>query len=313
MNQTKLSVGFVGLLAFFASGVAIFQVRARHETEVSLATAQRENEGLAARLRAVQARAIAAEQGTAALQKSLADLRAARTAEEARAGRAAGARTGAPRLSTPSTVEGEAFMARHPEVRVAVLDLHRTQIAGQFGAFFKAHRFTAEQIEAFTAAMKHGAGVMRMVPGEDGKPFVLSVPSWGDADKRREEEAQLGALLGEAGIRDLRTYVQELPARKLAAQLAGALYFTPTPLTPLQAEQVMRTITASRAETGGQSGGALNWNAILAGARAVLSEPQLAVLVGFQAQEHYNLAMNQAMRRASQPERSTDASGAPGK
>lgn len=313
MNQTKFSVGLVGLLAFLASGVAIFQINTRHESEASLATAQRESETLAVRLRAVQSRAIAADQATAVLQKSLSDLRAAKTAEEARAGRAAGARAGAARASTPSTVEGEAFMARHPEVKEAVLDMHRAQIAGQFGPFFKAHDFTPEQIEAFTAAMKHGAGVMRMVPGEDGKPFVLSVPTWGDAEKRREEEAQLGALLGESGIRDLRDYVQELPARKLAAQLAGALYFTPTPLTPLQAEQVMCTVTASRAEAGGASGGASNWSAILTGARAVLSEPQLAVLAGFQAQEHYNLAMNQAMRRGPQPERSTDMSGTPGK
>lgn len=313
MNQTKLTVGIAGLLAFLASGVAIFQVHTRHETEASLATAQRESEVLAIRLRAVQSRAIAAEQGAAALQKSIADLRAAKTAEDARAGRAAGARTGAARALTPSTVEGEAFMARHPEVKRAVLDMHRAHIAGQFGAFFQAHHFTPEQIEAFTDAMKHGAGVMRMVLGADGKPFVLSVPSWGDAEKRREEEAQLGALLGEEGIRDLRGYVQELPGRKLAAQLAGALYFTPTPLTPLQAEQVMRTITATRTEAGGSSGGASNWSAILTGARAVLSEPQLAVLGGFQAQEHYNLALSQAMRRGLQPERSANVSGTPGK
>ena len=50
-----------------------------------------------------------------------------------------------PALSPEAVMAGREFIARHPEVKRAVLDLHRSQIAGQFGPFFKQRGFTPEQ------------------------------------------------------------------------------------------------------------------------------------------------------------------------
>jgi len=296
MHSSKLSLAVAAGLALFAIGLATHQVLANRAAAAALAAANQQNARLQIALGDMQPRAAAAEAAAADLQKSLDAARAAATPRATQPARP----SVSPALSPEAVMAGHEFVARHPEVKRAVLDLHRSQIAGQFGPFFKQRGFTPEQIEAFTNAMMHGAGVFRMVPDADGRLMVLSVPTWGDVDKRREEEAQLGALLGADGIRQLQAYIQLLPARKLTAQLAGALYFTPTPLTPAQADQFVQVVADVRAAPGARSG-ATDWNAILTHAQGVLLEPQLAALARFQAPEQFNAAMNQAILRNQQP------------
>ena len=308
MHTTKLVSAVAVTLTVLAVGLALFLVRANREVEASLAAALRDNETLSTKPGAVRLRLIAAETAATELRQSLDEARAAKVAEDARAAKAAAAQRAAqparpsvsPALSPEAVLAGREFTARHPEVKQAALDLHRALMAGQFGPFFKARGFTAEQIETFTNAMQGGAGVFRSVPDADGKLMVLSTPSWGDADKRHEENAQLMALLGPDGIRELQGYVQQLPARRLAAQLASALYFTPTPLTTEQANQFVRVVSEATPRDSARSG-ATDWNAVLTRSQGVLLEPQLATLSRFQAQERYNTAMNQAFLRSQQP------------
>ena len=299
MHTTKLVSAVAVTLTVLAVGLALFLVRANREAEASLAAALRDNEALSTKPDAVRLRLIAAETAATELRQSLDEARVAKVAAAQRAAQPARPSV-SPALSPEAVLAGREFTARHPEVKQAALDLHRALMAGQFGPFFKARGFTAEQIETFTNAMQGGAGVFRSVPDAEGKLMVLSTPSWGDADKRREENAQLMALLGPDGIRELQGYIPQLPARRLAAQLASALYFTPTPLTTEQANQFVRVVSEATPRDSARSG-ANDWNAVLTRAQGVLLEPQLATLARFQAQERYNTAMNQAFLRSQQP------------
>ena len=299
MHTTKLVSAVAVTLTVLAVGLALFLVRANREAEASLAAALRDNEALSTKPDAVRLRLIAAETAATELRQSLDEARVAKVAAAQRAAQPARPSV-SPALSPEVVLAGREFTARHPEVKQAALELHRALIAGQFGPFFKARGFTPEQIETFTNAMQGGAGVFRSVPDAEGKLMVLSTPSWGDADKRREENAQLMALLGPDGIRELQGYIPQLPARRLAAQLASALYFTPTPLTTEQANQFVRVVSEATPRDSARSG-VTDWNGVLTRAQGVLLEPQLATLSRFQAQERYNTAMNQAFLRSQQP------------
>ena len=160
--------------------------------------------------------------------------------------------------------------------------------------------------------MRHGAGVQRLVTTVDGSTMVLSVPGWLDPQRGQQEEEELMALLGADGAQQLRTAIQELPARRLTAQLAGALYATPALLTPDQVGQLVQAIAGSPAPRGSTSS-QFDWTALLEKAHGILSDQQLAMLTGMQVQEQYQQALNAALHRANQTQQSANPSAAAGK
>lgn len=299
MSTTKVTAVIAGLVVLMGLGTATHEVMEQRHAEATAAAAKQELTRLDARVAEQIAHATAVEQEVADARQQ---FRAAQAAQAARAAAASGAARTAAGGGPPreAVAGGEAFMARHPEVERAVMDAYRAQMAAMFGAFYRARDWTPAQIEAFEAAMRHGAGVQRMVPAGDGTTFILSVPGWLDPDKRQQEEKQLLALIGREGVPQLQAAIQELPARQMAAQVATALAATPEALTTAQAEQLVQATAASlpsRASTGSTK---INWDVLLEKARPILSEAQLATLVGLQAQERYQQELQAAISRAYQ-------------
>jgi RNA polymerase sigma factor (sigma-70 family) len=296
MSTTKLTAGVAGLVVLLALGTATHEVLAQRRAEGALEAARQDQAAERARVAAVTKEAASAEREATALRPELDFARKARAAEEQRPARAAARRNG----PDPAAVAaGEAFMARHPEVEHAVMDAYHAQTASTFGTLYRARAFTPAQIAAFEAAMEHGAGVQRMITGIDGKTFILSVPGWLDPEKSRQEDQQLLALLGADGAQQLRDTVQQIPARNLAAQVAGALSATPAPLTTAQADQLVQAVATSLPSRDRTGSTAIDWNTLIARAQPILTEPQLATLAGFQAQEQYQQALNAALLRAN--------------
>ncbi len=93
------------------------------------------------------------------------------------------------------------------------------------------------------------------------------------------------ANFGEAAAATLARYDDTRPVRAVTKELSGALFDTEAPLTPAQAEQLVDIMAAhSRNAAGKVDLAAMNAEAIVAEAAAVLSPAQLAVFRRAQAE-----------------------------
>ena len=295
MSTTKTIAGALGVFILIAAGIAVHEDLALRDANQALAGAGRENDDLAAKLAAAQRRTDTIDREAAELQTAIESKRAAKAAEDKARASAAAPATAAPVNRAESMAAGRAFVSRHPEVRQAVLDYHHDLMTRLYGGFYRARGFSAEQIAQFEGAMMAAIGVFKMVPGPDGQLMMISTPTFGDSEKRKEENQRLMALLGEEGVQQLREYQPQVQGRQLAAQLAGDLYYTATPLTAAQADQFVSAVAA-----GGRSGdGNFNWDAIVTGAQGVLTQPQLDALRAMAAKREFDAALAQAMRRST--------------
>jgi len=95
---------------------------------------------------------------------------------------------------------------------------------------------------------------------------------------------------GDATVQAFQHYNDTAGGRVVTTELASALFYTDTPLTVPQADRLAEIIAAnSRNAQGKVDLSAMNTDAILAQAQAVLSAPQLAALrrAEMQAQQKY--------------------------
>lgn len=81
-------------------------------------------------------------------------------------------------------------------------------------------------------------------------------------------------------------------ARELAVKLAGALYFTDTPLTPEQSDRLARIIANKRSRAREWQPQLHDWDAISAEAAGILSASQLEALGGLRAKDRFHQALN---------------------
>ena len=102
-----------------------------------------------------------------------------------------------------------------------------------------------------------------------------------------EFNSHLRRLLGPEGYQKYQDFSSTIPARELGAQLAGALAFTPTPLTSSEFDQFTQAIahngTAKMSSTGPQ----FDWSAIAASTPTILAPEQREALNALRAQADY--------------------------
>ena len=169
--------------------------------------------------------------------------------------------------------EGAAFMARHPEVKRA-LDRYVTAASWfKYGAMFRELGWSVEQIAEFIELTAMGASMGATVA--DGKSVALRQ---GDGKMASDYAARLQRLLGAEGMRRYDQARQELAGRYVAREVASALYFTETPLTPDQARELVRIVTETKPPKSAAGVVALNWEDVLAKARGRLAPEQLAAI-----------------------------------
>lgn len=176
----------------------------------------------------------------------------------------------------------------------------RVEVSATYDAFYRALGLSPAQIERFEAIVVRSpvaAVWMFDLHPLDSVGISPAKPALSDA----AEESELRAVLGDAGYEHYRDYNRSLPARNLAAQLASVVYLT-EPLSTGQGEQLTRIIgEASEAYRAGGAieRAALNWDAIVEKAAAVLSPGQLAALNGAVRQEEaFLIALMQRLKSA---------------
>lgn len=110
---------------------------------------------------------------------------------------------------------------------------------------------------------------------------------------RAEVESGVRELLGEAGYQRYQEASRLVGPRGFALQVAGALYFTDTPLTASQSDQLVGIVDAVQAETGRSRGSREDyWNSVMNRAQGILGPAQLAALAGFQQREQFDAELN---------------------
>lgn len=279
MSSTKATVAAALVMIGLAGGIATHEIIASRDAEVSLATAERENNNLRARLRVAQLQAGQAERERADLERSLASLRTAQTG--VRMPTEIPVRTGRPGLK-----DGAEFLKAHPEVRQALIAYFRTSMNAQYRDLFAALGLGPAQIERFQDIEMNAT---RRIVGE----YFMDVG--GQQSSAQEHREQLRDLLGEAGLQQYRDYGKSAPARALVTQLASALYFTETPLTAAQADQLKQMILAApREDLPGLDG--LGWEEVLPKAQSLLSAGQYAALQDMHQQVLHSRAQTAAVR-----------------
>jgi RNA polymerase sigma factor (sigma-70 family) len=293
MSTTKLTVGIAGVVLAIALGVGLHEMQARRRAaaEDALDATNRSNVALMATMRDLEQRTRIAEEDVARLKREVDAVRSAQVAGAARAATPPPAAAKAPAPLSP-VGEGKAFMARHPAVRQALDQWASAQVDARWIPFYASRGLTAAQIEQFQVLTRAVAYVPE--EGADGKVLQLNA---GPGLGKSEVDRRLRDLLGDDGFREYQQLDRARPAREFADQVASALAFTETPLSPPQLTRLAQIIDAHAADKPDAATRRFDWDAIVAQAHDVLSPSQLAVLDGMRAQDRFL----QAWRRLPNP------------
>lgn len=278
MNVTKVAmvVALAGLIA-----ATTFSWRERGQSEIELTVANAVHASARARVEAARIRLAAAQQEAAALERMVAT---ARVAEQQPA-----AATPAPAPPPPwnPVAEGRAFMVRHPEVKRALDDYATASLRFKFGALYREFSWSEDKIAEFTQLVARGIGMG--ADSADGRSVTLR---YGDDGSPPDFAATFDRLLGSDAMRRWDALQSRLAGRYLAREMASALYFADTPLTPQQAESLIEIVAQTNPPKQVTGMVPLAWSEIAAKAEGLLSPPQLEVLAGLRAKGEFHRMLN---------------------
>lgn len=293
MSTTKFASALAAA-ALLSVSVAVYETRSSRASEAALARERRENLVLATRADDAARRA-KTEQQNLALSRAAAGTHPALLSPSSTIPEYEG---NGPMGPNPpgSRARGRALAAAYPEFHQLWVRVARQSIAGRFTELYRELNLSTAEIETFEMIMVSGVswGIDYPVPKSrehylPGKTPLLSITM--DAAPvlpKTEKDDRLRALLGESGFSRLKEFENQ-PRDSRIQQLASALYFTDTPLTPELGAKFERVLSdRSRSHRGTTS--AEYWAAVREDSRAFLSEPQLEALKGLQAQDEFNLA-----------------------
>ena len=160
----------------------------------------------------------------------------------------------------------------NPKVRLA--GGRRTELNATYDLLYQSLGLTPEQIKKFESIRIQITGSGLWVfdePADSGEPVSLSLA---------EANQQLRTFLGEEGYARYLEYNRVVPARNVVRQVASAVYLT-EPINREQGEQLTRFFAeTSRAYQAGAPIDLVNldWDAVLAAARQILSPAQVTAL-----------------------------------
>jgi hypothetical protein len=185
-------------------------------------------------------------------------------------------------------------IAENPQLRRLLAQSYRAQFKISYGPLFRELGLKPEEIDRFgNLQLKMFSDIYDLqqaarLQGSSGESQVLA-----DMEDKitSQRDAGLRGLLGESGFQKYTEYESTLPAQPLVNSLAANLYYSPTPLTAPQADQLSKIIAAEIPPRPKNSiglpktdAGALNWDNILSQAQASLLPGQVAALQTLRAQ-----------------------------
>jgi hypothetical protein len=283
MTQAKLISGLVGVGLFVATlSTTIHQLNRVRNADTALMAARETNSALSTEKKTLEEHLALAQHETDRLVKQRRDAES-----ESSAGNVAHRAAGTAKSATWDPVaEGKAFMERHPAVRQAFINYENAKTNYRWSAFYEAAGLSQSEIADFQALMRQfGRFGLSRVQGMQDLDFRLGR---GDTLTPEEWNGQFRALFGEERFGQFNKFSRSFSAREIAAQAAGALAFTPTPLDAEQFTGLVQRVTDSKAIRHTKGGPKIDWDIVTADAREVLTPAQLTALDGMRAQSEFN-------------------------
>ena len=288
MSTTKTIITAASVLAALAVGTAVYEVRETRQAETVLAKATQENaalrerlQGEAARTAEIEKKARSAEALAASLKKSADEADAARKLVE-QAKQAAAAKSGA----GPAGNFFVDVVMTNPEYQELNARHNHSLLRFTYGPLYRKLGLSTQQIANFEAAMDEQeqtcsdallAARSQQVSYEDPSLAPLKASVFKPADDK------LRATLGDAGFEQYTAYRKTMDSRAAVDSLATALYYTETPLTAGQADQLTQLVAANTGKrsvdaVGITTLGEIDWDKVSTQAQGILSSPQLNLL-----------------------------------
>jgi RNA polymerase sigma factor (sigma-70 family) len=293
MTTTKFVAGAAGLVLLLSVGVAVREVRQSRAAAARWAVANNEMAALAARVRVAHEQAAVAERDLARREKAVAQDRQAGAAREAEL---------AASVRDPGAA-GQAFLAAHPEIVDVVHENARHGTTQRFQLLFERLRLTPAQLEQFYAVMIQADAGLRWNTSRQAPIVKFEI---GEKLTREARMARLQQILGAEGFREFQEFSRLEPARRVVDQVTRGLYYSATPMTAVQAEQLAVIVAqASAPYRAGSafSGATLDWDQVVGQARGLLSASQLTPLLGLQEEAAYRRVHGEAVAQAMQDAR----------
>ena len=251
MSTTKIVSGMAAVVALLAVGSAVYQSNLARESATALTSVSTERDTLRSRLASMEKRVQQSDDSLAAAQKDIGDLRVS------------AAKPAAPQVTRPpASQSGPAmdYVLEHPETQPVFVQQQALRVKARYDRFLRGSGLPAEKQEQFLGAMKdiaageldfmallhtHGFGVGNVPEDPQGREQFEKLL----ADRRQEKQtevAKLRTLLGDDAFKLFAQYTATMAERNVADQMAGQLYYTDTPLTVQQADQLAQILAQNR-------------------------------------------------------------------
>jgi RNA polymerase sigma factor (sigma-70 family) len=265
MANTKLTLSASALAGLLAIGIwGVTETRGARTT-ANLAGLTQETAALTARSQEIEAR--------------LAALAATKPAPAAVV-------TALPAVEPAETKSDEYFRValRDPVSIRLMAQLYRVNAARWYTALYWKLGWTAAQVAQFEAILDASTSedLHQQAGGQvKGESLTLAPEIAAQLERVRAEfESRLRATFGDAVLQEFLAFERTSASRAVAEEIAGRVYFTATPLTAGQADELVR-ILGQHAAVGHSRAlppGAVNWEQVLAQAERVLAPAQLTAL-----------------------------------
>jgi hypothetical protein len=196
-----------------------------------------------------------------------------------------------------------ALFAQHPEWRPLFEASEKASLLQLHAAFVAQRGLSPAAADGFAAELlRHGlaaAELRRLAPERSGPATEPAFQQMLQTEESRHAR-ELATILGADGVGAFAAYERTASLRPLVEELAQRLYFTPQPVTPALAEQIVDVLARHRAAPDGKiPPESIDWPAALGELRPVLPALALRELERVRETAELQRQMNQIVRRAT--------------
>lgn len=292
MSTTKVIVSVTGAIALLAIGTAVHEFTMARDAKAAAVSRNEEYAGLQRQLAKERQRTVEAETRLQAAEERLAAV-SSRAAEAVASGRqtpgakrgTAGGLVAAESAAADTKASPLEVLAVSPEYQQLALKIQRAGFPLTYGPLYRLLNLSPQQVTAFeNLVADQSQNYMDMIAAARAQGVSATDQSLAALRKPVDSAfgKKLAALLGDDGAKQFSSYLKTVDARATVDTLAGNLYYTDTPLTLTQADQLTSIVAANTSSL--KVNGVMvaqketNWDAVMTQAQAVLAPPQLTTL-----------------------------------
>jgi len=286
MSITKITIGLAVIVALAGVGAAVREASAVRFLRGEWQNADHERSLAGAMNTRLQAKLAEADRDAKSARERIASLEQALQLSKQTSANPPAAHTST--AVNPYT---------NPEYSRLYLQKYRASLGLKYGALYKALQLTPDQISKFEAALADGEqGIIDIWAAAGSQGLTISGNSSSatsvarlTSDPMNSVQENLKSLLGESGYAAYQQFNRTQPASELVTSLAGAVYYSDTPLSSQQGTALAQIITNNTttiktpmADDGGGPVFSLStstdWNGVNSQAQAILTPTQLSAL-----------------------------------